>query len=67
MKIKNTFIKSLREGLELTQQELAVAAGVSQEAISQIEAGRRNPSSKVLYEIAKALKCKMDELVEGDS
>lgn len=26
MKIKNTFIKSLREGLELTQQELAVAA-----------------------------------------
>lgn len=64
MKIKNTFIKSLREGLELTQQELAAAAGVSQEAISQIEAGRRNPSSKVLYEIAKALKCKMDELVE---
>lgn len=64
MKIKNTFIKSLREGLELTQQELAVAAGVSQEAISQIEAGRRNPSAKVLYEIAKALKRKMDELVE---
>lgn len=64
MKIKNTFIKSLREGLELTQQELAVAAGVSQEAISQIETGRRNPSSKVLYEIAKAMKCKMDELVE---
>ena len=64
MKIKNTFIKSLREGLELTQQELAAAAGVSQEAISQMKAGRRNPSSKVLYEIAKALKCKMDELVE---
>ena len=57
-------LRQYRKDKGLTQQELAVAAGVSQEAISQIEAGRRNPSSKVLYEIAKALKCKMDELVE---
>ena len=49
-------IKELREALEMTQEELAVKAGVSRTTISGLENGtERNTSSKTLLNIANAL------------
>src|SRR3972149_1802234 len=45
-------IKSLRESEGLTQEEIAVKAGVSKEFISMVESGKRNPSLDVLSKIA---------------
>ena len=38
-----------------TQEELAVRSGFSQQYVSDLERGRRNPTVVSLYEIAQAL------------
>jgi transcriptional regulator with XRE-family HTH domain len=48
-------IAEIREQGGLTQSGLARAIGTSQSAISQIEAGDRNPSYDMLRQIAEAL------------
>ena len=48
-------IGQIREDAGLTQSALARAIGTSQSAISQIEAGDRNPSYEMLRSIAEAL------------
>ena len=48
-------IGQIREDAGLTQSALARAIGSSQSAISQIEAGDRNPSYEMLRSIAEAL------------
>lgn len=48
-----------RQGL--SQEELAVRSGFSQQYISGLEQGRRNPTIVSIYEIAQALGvCHMD-------
>jgi len=46
-------LRRIREGLNLTQDELARAVGLSGEFISQIEIGRRTPSLQSLKKIAE--------------
>lgn len=48
-------IAEVREQTGLTQSGLARVMGMSQSAVSQIEAGERNPSYEMLRQISKAL------------
>jgi transcriptional regulator with XRE-family HTH domain len=59
----------IREDAGLSQSALARAVGTSQSAISQIEAGDRNPSYEMIRQIASALRLTpaylISEEVEG--
>ena len=48
-------MKLIRKSLELTQEQLAQYAGVSQSLIVQLENGNRKPSVKVAKRIASIL------------
>lgn len=56
--------RNRRIGLNLTQTEVANAAGVSQQSIESIESGRTKKPRNLL-ELAKALKCSPDWLLNG--
>jgi transcriptional regulator with XRE-family HTH domain len=60
-------LKRLRKAADLTQDQLADAAGVSKSYISGFERGEReSPSSRVLAGLAKALNCEPAELYQGE-
>jgi transcriptional regulator with XRE-family HTH domain len=59
-------IAEIREQVGLTQSALAREIGISQSAISQIEAGERNPSFDMLRQIARALKISIPHLVGAE-
>lgn len=48
-------VKRLREKRGLTQEGLAELSGFSQQYISGLEQGRRNPTVVTVYELARAL------------
>jgi transcriptional regulator with XRE-family HTH domain len=48
-------VKRLREKKGLTQEKFAEISGFSQQYISGLEGGRRNPTIITLYEISTAL------------
>ncbi len=52
-----------REYRGLTQEALAQMAGVGKSYISQIEAGKKTGSAKVLRSIAKALQLEVEDLL----
>lgn len=55
-------IKSRRDNLGLSQEELATAACITGAMVSQIENNIKMPSSTVLFLIADRLNCKADDL-----
>ena len=58
-------IKKLREQRDMTQEQLAKKAGVTQGYIAQLEGGlRRNPSLPSLRKLARALGVPVTELLE---
>jgi putative transcriptional regulator len=57
-------IKEYRTRLELTQQELAKAVGVSRQTIISIEKGRYIPSLPLALRFAGFFNCSTDELFE---
>jgi putative transcriptional regulator len=57
-----TRIKELRARHNLTQEDLAKKVGVRRETILYLEKGKYNPSLKLAYDVAKALKTTIDEL-----
>jgi putative transcriptional regulator len=57
-----TRIKELRARHNLTQDNLAKKVGVRRETILYMEKGKYNPSLKLAYDVAKALKTTIDEL-----
>jgi DNA-binding XRE family transcriptional regulator len=57
-----TRIKELRARYDLTQDDLARVVGVRRETILYLEKGKYNPSLKLAYDVAKALKTTIDEL-----
>ena len=59
-------IAEIREQAGFTQSALARAVGTSQSAISQIEAGERNPSYEMLRQIADALGVSVAYLVGAE-
>lgn len=57
-------IERRRKELDLTQQQLAVEVGVSQQAIGYFETGKKIPSLAVAEQLAKCLQCTIDELLK---
>lgn len=53
----------LRKEAGLTQEQLAERCGLSQQYLSGLESGRRNPTVVTLYELATALGVSHEELV----
>jgi transcriptional regulator with XRE-family HTH domain len=60
------YIRRRRDELDLSLRELAKKLDCSPAFISDIELGRRHPSDKVLFEIARVLKVKVEVLREMD-
>jgi transcriptional regulator with XRE-family HTH domain len=56
----------LRKEAGLTQEQLAERSGLSQQYLSKLESGRRNPTVVTLYELATALGVSHVELVRED-
>ena len=48
-------VKRIRERKGLTQERFAELSGFSQQYISGLENGKRNPSIVTIYELSKAL------------
>lgn len=60
--MKNLKLKSARAALDLSQQQLADAVGVSRQTINAIEKGDYNPTVKLCIAICKVLGKTLDEL-----
>ena len=56
----------LRKARGLTQEEIEERSGFSQQYLSDLERGRRNPTVVTLYELAQALEVSHVELVAPD-
>ena len=59
-------IRQRRRWLDMTQEKLAEAAGLSTSFVGHIERGSRIPSVETLWTICKALKISMDKIVAGE-
>ena len=60
--MKNLRLKSARAALDMSQQQLADAVGVSRQTINAIEKGDYNPTIKLCIAICKTLRKTLDEL-----
>ena len=60
--MKNLRLKSARAALDMSQQQLAAAVGVSRQTINAIEQGDYNPTITLCLAICKALGKTLDEL-----
>lgn len=60
-------IRARRNALQLSQRDVAHAAGTTAATISHIERGSRKPSANLLARIAAALDVSMDELLRGEA
>ncbi|RWE53395.1 helix-turn-helix transcriptional regulator [Mesorhizobium sp.] len=56
----------LRREKNLTQEEVQARSGFSQQYLSGLERGQRNPTVITLYELAQALGVSHIELVQPD-
>jgi transcriptional regulator with XRE-family HTH domain len=57
-----SYIRSQREGAQVSLRQLARTAGVSNPYLSQIERGLRKPSAEILQQIAKGLRISAEAL-----
>jgi putative transcriptional regulator len=55
-------IKEFRAKINITQEELAKKAGVRRETIVFLEQDKYNPSLKLAYDVASALKTSIEKL-----
>lgn len=60
-----TNLKRLRAARGMTQEELASAAGLKQNAISKYEKGKTQPDLKTVLRLATGLRSSLEPLVEG--
>lgn len=58
-------MKELREGMNMTQEELGKKIQKSQEIVSQYETGARSPDIKTARKISQALNSKLDDIFFG--
>ncbi|MGQ0777390.1 MAG: helix-turn-helix domain-containing protein [Pseudonocardiales bacterium] len=56
------YIREQRNSAEMSLRQLASLAGVSNPYLSQVERGLRNPSARILQQIAKALRISAEVL-----
>lgn len=57
-------VKKRRKEKKLTQEQLAEQAGVSRVYITQMETNVRNHNIQVVYLVAKALGCTLNDLYD---
>ena len=60
--MKTLKLKAARAGLDMSQDQLAKAVGVSRQTINSIEKGDYNPTIKLCINICKVLGKSLDEL-----
>ncbi len=60
-------VRRLRLEQGLSQEQLAVRSGFSQQYISGLERGRRNPTVVSLFELAQALEAVPVDLITPES
>jgi putative transcriptional regulator len=60
--LKNLKLKSARASLDMSQEQLAEAVGVTRQTIGMIEAGKFNPSLLLCIAICKALGKTLDDI-----
>ena len=60
--MKNLRMKAARAALDLSQQQLADAVGVTRQTVNAIERGDYNPTIKLCLAICRALGKTLDEL-----
>ena len=61
------FIKKHRVAKKMTQEELAIALGVTKKSVCYFESGRTFPSQENIFKLAKILDMSLDEFVFGVS
>lgn len=64
--LKNLRLKAARAGLDMSQEQLAEAVGVTRQTIGMIEAGKFNPSLQLCIAICKALGKTLNDLFWED-
>ena len=60
--MKNLRLKSARAAMDMSQQQLAEAVGVSRQTINAIEKGDYNPTINLCIAICKALDVTLNDL-----
>ncbi|WP_026834395.1 helix-turn-helix transcriptional regulator [Eubacterium xylanophilum] len=60
--MKNLRLKAARAGMDMSQDDLAKAVGVSRQTISAIEKGDYNPTINLCISVCKVLGKTLDEL-----
>ncbi|MDE6455921.1 MAG: helix-turn-helix transcriptional regulator [Dysosmobacter sp.] len=60
--MKNLRLKAARAALDMSQQDLADAVGVSRQTVNAIEKGDYNPTIRLCTAICRALGKTLDEL-----
>lgn len=63
---KNLKLKSARAAMDMSQQALAEAVGVSRQTINAIEKGDYNPTLNLCIDICRALGKTLDEIFWGN-
>ena len=61
--MKNLRMKSARAALDMSQQQLADAVGVTRQTINAIERGDYNPTIRLCMAICRVLGRTLDELI----
>ena len=60
-------LQEYRERRRMSQEQLATASGVTQQAISAIESGKnKSPRILTMYALANALRCTVDDLISEE-
>lgn len=59
-------LRNIRKAIGLTQKQVAALAHTSEAEISLVESGKRNPSLRILKQLATALGVSVNELVGED-
>lgn len=58
-------VKQMRQERGMSQERLALDAGITQFQVSEIEAGKRNPSATTLWAISGAFETTLAGLLDG--
>lgn len=59
---KNLKLKSARAAIDMSQQDVAMALGISRQTINAIESGKYNPTIKLCIAICKLLGKTLNDL-----
>ena len=57
-------LRSFRKKAELSQEQLALDAGLERTYISMLELGQRTPTIKTLIQLGRALKIPLSEIIK---